>query len=64
MIIGLWTLSGFIIAFATLPAVNKDNIFYLKRPFSMEVMETGLKFGWQQVERPDFYKYNPEVTKP
>lgn len=61
--IGLWTLSGLIIAFATLLASNKDNLFFVKRPFKMEVMETGFKFGWQHVERPNFYKYHPEATR-
>jgi hypothetical protein len=58
--IGLWTLSGLIIAFATLLAANKDNLFYAKRPFGIEVMEIGFKFGWQHKEKPDFYKYHPE----
>jgi prepilin signal peptidase PulO-like enzyme (type II secretory pathway) len=61
--IGLWTLSGLIMAFATLLASNKDNLFYVKRPFKMEVMETGFQFGWEHKERPDFYKYHPEVRQ-
>jgi hypothetical protein len=61
--ISLWTLSGLIIAFATLLAANKDNLFYAKRPFGIEVMETGFKFGWQHKERPDFYKYHPEAKR-
>jgi hypothetical protein len=62
--IGLWTLSGLILAFATLVTTNKDNLFYLKRPFKMEVMETGFQFGWQNIERPDFYKYHPASSLP
>ena len=58
----LWTLSGFIIAFATVLAANKDNLFYVKRPFKMEIMETGFQFSWQHVERPD-YKYHPEARR-
>lgn len=61
--IGLWILSGLIIAFATFLAANKENIFYVKRPFSVEVMETGFQFGWQRIERPDFYKYHPETKR-
>ena len=61
--ISLWTLSGLIMAFATLIITNKDNLFYVKRPFKMEVMETGFQFGWQNIERPDFYKYRPETKR-
>jgi membrane-associated phospholipid phosphatase len=63
MTIVLWSLSGLIIAFATLLAANNDNIFYIKRPFKMDVMETGLQLGWQHIERPDFYKYHPETKR-
>lgn len=59
--IGLWILSGLVIAFTTLLAANKDNLFYLKRPFSIEVMDTGFKFGWQYKERPEFSN-SPEVS--
>jgi hypothetical protein len=59
----LWTLSGLVIAFATFLASNNDNLFYIKRPFKMDVMETGFQFGWQHVERPDFYKYHPEARR-
>jgi len=59
----LWTLSGLIIAFATLLAANKNNLFYIKRPFKMEIMETGMQFGWQHIERPEFYKYHPEARR-
>jgi hypothetical protein len=59
----LWILSGLVIAFATFLASNNDNLFYIKRPFKMDVMETGFQFGWQHVERPDFYKYHPEARR-
>jgi hypothetical protein len=36
---------------------------FVKRPFKMEVMETGFQFGWRHVERPNFYKYHPEATR-
>ncbi len=56
----LWILSSFFIAFGILVASNKDNIFFLKRPYEVEVLETGYRFVWENVVRPDFYKYFPE----
>src|SRR6476620_9243134 len=50
--VSLWFLSGLIIAFSILLAANKDNLFYIKRPFGMKVMETGYQFGWQHKQRP------------
>jgi hypothetical protein len=58
--IGLWTVSGLFIAFGALLVTNKDNIFYIKRPFDMQVLETGYEFIWQHTERPDYYKYFPK----
>ena len=58
--ISLWTVSIYIVTFATLIAADKNNLFYLKQPYKMEVMETGFQFGWQNIERPDIYKYHPE----
>ncbi len=60
----LWTLSGLIISVAILIASNSDHVFYLKRPFEMEVMQTGYKFNWQVIERPDYYQYHPEQNNP
>lgn len=60
IITGLWVLSGLIIAFAVFLASNKDNLIFIKRPFSMKVMKTGFQFGWQHKESPDFNQYNPE----
>jgi len=54
--IGLWTLSGLIIAFMTLLAANPDNLYYVKRPFQIELLETGIDFGWNPVERPKLKK--------
>lgn len=45
---------------ATLIASNPNNLFYTKRPFDIEIMETGYKFIWQQTERPDYYKFHPK----
>jgi hypothetical protein len=62
--ISLWVVSGLIIAFATLLASNKDNLIFMKRPFGMEIMETGFQFGWQHIERPDYYKDHPKAKQP
>ena len=60
MTIGLWTISGIIILSASYVASFSENIFYFKRTYDMEIMESGYKFNWQNIERPDYYKYHPE----
>ncbi|MEL5993078.1 hypothetical protein [Hymenobacter segetis] len=40
--------------------LNPDNLFYFKRPFNIEIMETGYKFVWNTMARPDYFKYHPE----
>jgi hypothetical protein len=59
----LWTMTGLVMIGATLIASDQNNLFYLKRPFDIEIMEVGYKFIWQQTERPDYYKYHPEDKK-
>lgn len=44
----LWALTGFVICEATLIAANSNNLFYVKRPFDISIMETGYKLMWQQ----------------
>jgi hypothetical protein len=61
--IALWTITVFIISGAAYIANYRENIFYVKRPFDIDVMETGYKFVWQQTIRPDYYKYHPEDKK-
>lgn len=58
--IGLWSISGLIILGASYIASFPEHVFHFKRPYEMEVMETGYKFFWQHTERPDYYKYHPE----
>ena len=53
-------IASLIIIWNALWVGNPDNIFYIKRDFEMEVMESRFKFVWQKQERPDFYKYHPE----
>jgi hypothetical protein len=59
----VWVLSGMVIIGATFIASDANNLFFVKRPYDMEVMETGYKFVWQKQERPDYYKYHPEDKK-
>lgn len=47
----LWTTSVLIIGYGTLLAFNKDNLFYVKRPFEMQVLKTEYKFIWQKFEQ-------------
>ncbi len=56
----LWSIAGIFILIAGLVLNDSNHLYYVKRPFEMEIMETGYKFIWQQVEQPDFYKYHPE----
>lgn len=59
----LSTLSTLIFVHTILMASNKDHLFYLKRGFDMEVMETGFKFRWQSQPRPNYYQYHPLHAK-
>ena len=52
--IGLWTISGLIIIGASCIACFPEHIFYIKRPYDMEIMETGFKFVWEHTDRPDY----------
>jgi hypothetical protein len=63
MTIVIWVLAGLVISGASFIASNSDNLYYVKRPFDIEVMETGYKFFWKQTVRPDYYKYHPEDKK-
>lgn len=56
----LWTLTGLIIFVMSFIIGNPDNVFYYKRDFDMQTLETGYKFVGQYIERPDLSKYNLE----
>ena len=58
--IGIWVISVLIIFCAAFIASFSENIFYFKRPYDMEIMQTSFKFVWQETNRPDYYKYHPE----
>ena len=51
-------------AYSIWAASFKENLFYYKREFNIEVMKTGYKFTWQNLERPNFYKYHPQDKNP
>jgi hypothetical protein len=49
----LWILTALVLCGAGLVASISDNEYYIKRPFEMNIMETGYKFVWQHTERPE-----------
>ena len=59
--ISLWVVSIVFISFGLLFYTDKNNIFYFKRPFEIEVLDSGFKFTLQNMERPDYNDYQIEV---
>lgn len=59
----LWVISSSIIAIVLLQCMIADNAYHLKRPYDVKILETGYSFIWQDIERPDYYKYFPEEKK-
>jgi hypothetical protein len=49
----LWSIAGLIICGASFIAANPDHKVYLKRPFDMEVKESGFRFIWEEMEHMD-----------
>lgn len=60
---GLWTFAGIILFGATLFASDSNNLFYVKRPFEMDLLETGYQFSWQKTERPNSLNYQRRSNK-
>lgn len=60
--IGLLSIAGLVLVGTTLIASIHEKLWYTKRPFEMQVMTTGYKFIWQELERPDFKQYDPRNT--
>jgi hypothetical protein len=56
----LWGLAFLIIVGFVCINADPNNLFYFKRPWKMEIMETGYKLIWKNQARPDFYKYHPK----
>jgi len=48
----LLDITALIIVYLLLIAGNRDNVFYAKRDFDMNVKKTGYKFIWQHQDRP------------
>jgi hypothetical protein len=59
----LWSVTGIFMAIGVLFATYVEIVFYVRRPFDMEIMETGYEFIWQDTKRPDYYQYHPEERK-
>ena len=49
--------SGICIVLNSLIALHKDNRIYLKRPFGIEILETGYKFIWNGNTRPENFDF-------
>ncbi len=56
----LWLITAGIIAVYSFVAADPNNLYYIKRPYELEIMDSGYKFIWQKMEYPDYYKYHPE----
>lgn len=58
--ISLLSISGLFLIGMIFIGVNSNNLFYIKRPFDIEVLTTGYKFIWNGNTRPanfDFDEY-------
>lgn len=56
----LWTMTGLIITAGALIAFQPNNLFYFRRTFDMEIMETGYRVIWQKTEHPHEDQYHPQ----
>jgi len=63
MTIALYGLCGLIMSVSGLLAADSNNLFFLSRPFDIEIMDSGYQFTWQKLAHPDYYKYHPEKRK-
>jgi hypothetical protein len=60
VVIFLLSKSGLIMLYSIWITSFRENLFYFKRGFTIEIMETGYKFIWQNQERPGCLKYHPQ----
>lgn len=58
--IGLWSIAGLFMLWALFVLSFPEHVFHVRRSYDMEIMETGYRFIWQDIERPDYFKYHPE----
>lgn len=55
--IGLQLTAGVFACGLILIGMNSTNLYYLKRPFDIEVLDSGFKFFWEGNPRPDNFDY-------
>jgi hypothetical protein len=48
----LWVMASLIICVAVLIAIDSNHIYYFKRPYDMQILESGYKFIWMPTEQP------------
>jgi hypothetical protein len=56
----LWVIAGIVLVGANFLASNSNNLFYLNRPFDMNILATGYKFVWQDTPEPAYEQYHPK----
>lgn len=56
----LWTMAILTISFWTFILTISENHIKLRRDWNMQVLVTGYKFTWTNINRPDFSKYDPK----
>ncbi|HLO53624.1 MAG TPA: hypothetical protein VK169_05010 [Saprospiraceae bacterium] len=57
---GLWVATFVLAINQTFLLIVSDNVYHLKRPYPIQVLETGIEFGWKIPQRPDYDKYFPK----
>lgn len=58
--IGLWATAFILPINQTFLLIVSDNLYYLKRPYPIQILETGVELGWKIPERPDYNQYFPK----
>ena len=54
----LLSMAGLNSAGLVLTASNPDNIYYFKRPFNIDILETGYRFVWDEYSRPENFDFD------
>ncbi len=55
-----WILSALTITAYTTLLYSSNSIFHWRRAYTMEIMDEGFRFIWQQMSRPVYDHYRPE----
>ena len=61
--ISLWVISSLFIAFGLLFAVDKNNKIHFKMPFEIAVLDSGVKFFFQNKEHPEYREQSKMENK-